>query len=388
MADVDDRWHRIDRATGKRVRSAAYGIGGRWQARWRDGAGVQRKRNFERKIDAESFVNQMRSDLTRGTYVDPAAGRILLRVYAETQWLPAQRHLRPLSVELYGSHLRTHILPRLGGRPVRSLTRADINAFVTAICEGLAASTVVTVFAVLRALMQSAVHDGLIMTNPCSRIPLPRVEDRVLVPLPVAAVRALAESITPRYRVTVWLAAGAGLREGEALGLIVPRVDLAGRRLRIEQQMQRRELVPLKSRASRRVIPVDAVVVDAIRAHLGDWPPGDDQLVVTNRSGRPVQRSTFGTCWRDAVKKAGLPVGTRYHDLRHFYASTLIAAGVYPKVIQARMGHATLAETMDTYGHLFPEADDAGRGALDDAFGRTDVPPVCPPEDDETGTAR
>ncbi|MFH8927666.1 hypothetical protein ACH4D4_11535 [Streptomyces pristinaespiralis] len=58
----------------------------------------------------------------------------------------------------------------------------------------------------------------------------------------------------------------------------------------------------------------------------------------------------------------------RIFDLRHFYASTLIAAGLHPKTIHARLGHATMAETMDTYGHLFPEADEQGRGALDAAF--------------------
>ena len=63
-----------------------------------------------------------------------------------------------------------------------------------------------------------------------------------------------------------------------------------------------------------------------------------------------------------------LPKGTRFHDLRHFYASTLIAANLNPKVIQARLGHATITETMDTYGHLFPDAEDLGRGAIDGIF--------------------
>ncbi|HYB14849.1 MAG TPA: tyrosine-type recombinase/integrase, partial [Streptosporangiaceae bacterium] len=74
-------------------------------------------------------------------------------------------------------------------------------------------------------------------------------------------------------------------------------------------------------------------------------------------------------CWREAVKAAGLPAGTRYHDLRHFYASALIAANLNPKVVQARLGHASIAETMDTYGHLFPDSEDLGRGAVEAALG-------------------
>lgn len=67
----------------------------------------------------------------------------------------------------------------------------------------------------------------------------------------------------------------------------------------------------------------------------------------------------------EAVEKAGLPKGTRFHDLRHYYASTLIAASLNPKSIQRRLGHATVSETFDTYGHLFPEDEDLGRGAID-----------------------
>jgi hypothetical protein len=82
--------------------------------------------------------------------------------------------------------------------------------------------------------------------------------------------------------------------------------------------------------------------------------------------GRDLTRPGRGQ--RAAVKAAGLPLGTRFHDLRHFYASALIAANLNPKVIQARLGHATIAETMDTYGHLFPDSEDFGRGAVDDVL--------------------
>jgi integrase len=181
----------------------------------------------------------------------------------------------------------------------------------------------------------------------------------------------------PRYELAVWLAAGAGLREDEALGLTVPRVEFLARRLAVVEQMQNKVLSPLKTRASRRVVPADGLVLNAVTAHMQRWAPGPGRLLITNRLGRPVQRNSFGFCWREAVKAAGLPEGTRFHDLRHFYASTLIAAGLHPKVIQERLGHATIAETMDTYGHLFPDASEHGRGALDAMFTPAGVRPMC-----------
>jgi len=115
---------------------------------------------------------------------------------------------------------------------------------------------------------------------------------------------------------------------------------------------------------------------------------------MSNAAKKIINRNAFGMMWRPAVAAARtcgkppadadappecrdacgdpahqLPAGTRFHDLRHFYASALIAANLNPKVIQARLGHATLAETMDTYGHLFPDAEDLGRSAVDQALG-------------------
>ncbi|MEV6866433.1 tyrosine-type recombinase/integrase [Streptosporangium subroseum] len=88
-------------------------------------------------------------------------------------------------------------------------------------------------------------------------------------------------------------------------------------------------------------------------------------LAFTNRIRKIPQRSSFGGCWREVVEKAGLPKRARFHDLRHYCASTLIAANLNPKSIQRRLGHATISETFDAYGHLFPDDEDLGRGAID-----------------------
>jgi integrase len=374
MADVDDRWYKTG-PDGRRQRTARYGTGKRWQARWRNAEGRQRYRAFERKLDAERFLAGLCADLMRGSYVDPRDGKVTLRAYAEQRWLPAQVHLRPNSASTYASHVANHVVPLLGDRPLGSLRRPDCTAFVAALTASLAPSTVHTVYAVLRSLMQSAVEDQVIAANPCARVPLPRLDKRVVVPMTAAAVSALAASMPARYEVAVWLAAGAGLREGEALGLTVPRVQFLARRVVVVEQMQNRSLSPLKTKASTRVVPVDDLVLTAVTEHMRRWQSGPSELLITNRLGKPVQRNSFGHCWREAVSAAGLAPGTRFHDLRHFYASTLIAAGLHPKAIQARLGHATIAETMDTYGHLFPDADDLGRGVIDAAFG--DARPMC-----------
>jgi integrase len=256
--------------------------------------------------------------------------------------------------------------------------------------------TTETVYAVLRAMMQHAVDDDpqVIPSNPCIRVKLPKARKRVVEPMPATAVLALLGAIAPRYRVAVVLGAGLGLREGEAFGLTVPRVDFLRRKVHVLSQAQRGQLaVDLKTAASTRTIPADEWVLNEISAHVQRFGTGPGEVIVTNRLGKVAQRGSFGDRWRQAVADARicgtppsparehgqcgetctdpahcLPKGTRFHDLRHFYASTLIAANVNPKVIQARLGHATITETMDTYGHLSPDAEDFGRGAIDAIF--------------------
>ncbi len=144
-------------------------------------------------------------------------------------------HLRPNSSDTYASHLKNHVYPALGARRIGTITRTDVQSIVTAISAKLAPSTTETVYAVLRAMMQAAVDDDpqVIPVNPCTRINLPKVTRRVVEPLSPAAIMALHRAISPRYRVAVALGAGLGLREGEAFGLTVPRVDFLRRKVHV-----------------------------------------------------------------------------------------------------------------------------------------------------------
>ena len=97
---------------------------------------------------------------------------------------------------------------------------------------------------------------------------------------------------------------------------------------------------------------------------------GQDELLVftTGRGGR-LTRATFNATWRKAVKAAGLPDGTGFHELRHYYASLLIASGASVKTVQARLGHKSAVETLNTYAHLWPDSEDQTRRAVDSALG-------------------
>ena len=377
MARTRDLWHdKNRRKTSRHPDNGGNPKAKRWLALWTAANGQEHGKAFAKQTDAAKYATAMEADALRGIrYADPRRGAITVREYAEARWLPAQHHHAPNTGTVYRAHLNNQIFPLIGDRRIGTVTRTEIKSLVASLRalsgEPLAPGTVRTVFAVLRAMFASAVDDEIIAVNPCTRVPLPKVRKSAVEPISAVSVLALMEAMPPRLRVAVALGAGAGLREGEALGLTVPRADFLRRRLLIRQQAQHGQLVPLKSEKSERTVPADDWVLEAITQHLAaGYGPGPDGVIMTSVAGRIVPSSSFTEPWRKAVAATGMPKGTRFHDLRHFYASTLIAANLNPKVIQARLGHATISETMDTYGHLFPDSEDLGRGVVDKAIER------------------
>ena len=385
--------------------------------RWRDESGRQRKRGFRRKIDADRFRAEVEHQLHSGTYVDHNAGRQTFREYAE-RWRKAQPH-RPNTALNTRSRLERHVYPVLGHRPLVAIRNSELQAFVTGL--NLAPSSVRPVWSTVSAIMRAAVRDRLIGHNPCDGVRLPDLAGGKVVPLTRDQVDALVAAMPERYRALVVMDAGTGLRQGEAFGVVVhdddgPVVDLSRRTLRVARQLQPRTsgggvvVCRLKNRASYRTVPLGQVVVDALDRHMEAYPPVeveiDDEsdpnrpvrrkvlLVFTDSRGNPLSRDTFNArVWRPACRRAATALRERseresdaevadslrrqadamadvtMHDLRHFYASALIRAGLNPKVVAERLGHANAAMTLNVYAHLWPDDEDRSRQAIDVALG-------------------
>jgi integrase len=205
------------------------------------------------------------------------------------------------------------------------------------------------------------------------------------------AGRAADRRATPRFRALAVLGAGSGVRQGEALGLTVDRIDFLRRTVRIDRQLVLVQghdpfLAAPKTAASHRTIPLPQIVVDALAEHLARFPPvltsiwvgGPDAtiedvlLVFVAEQGAPIRRTGFSATWRPAAVEASLAAGTGFHALRHYYASLPIRHGESVKTVQARLGHASAVETLDTYSHLWPDSEDRTREAVDSVLGAAD----------------
>lgn len=188
-------------------------------------------------------------------------------------------------------------------------------------------------------------------------------------------VRA-AGAMPGRYRAAVVLLAGSGLRIGEMLGLQVTDVDFLRRTVRVERQrMQDGRVAPTKSAKSARTVPVGAVVIDELAAHLAAYPSAG--ALFTTGAGEPLGYRTWKQLWAGMRRSTGL-TDLNTHDLRHFFASALIAGGASVKQVQTVLGHASAMITLRTYAHMWPGDEDRTRAIVDATLAvlRTDCGPA------------
>jgi integrase len=363
---VEDRWRKADGTP-----STNDGKGNRWRARYVDEQSREHARGFARKVDAQRWLDEVTAAVVTGQYVDPKAGQVTFRDYAE-RWRKMQVQ-RPSSRAHIETMLRRHAYPTLGERPLSSILPSDIQAWVKGL--ELAPATIGVVHGIVSTIMKAAIRDRRIVANPCDGSKLPKVERKQVVPLTTEQVAALRDALPRQLQALVTLAAGTGMRQGECFGLTVDRVKFLERTAMVDRQLvtvpgQPPTLGPPKTQASNRTIPLPQVVVAALAAHLAEFPTTPDGLMFTF-SGKPITRQVFGHKWRSAVETAGVPAGTGFHGLRHYYASLLIRHGESVKTVQARLGHASAVETLDTYSHLWPDSDDRTRDAVDSVLGLT-----------------
>ncbi|MGH3482277.1 MAG: tyrosine-type recombinase/integrase [Nocardioidaceae bacterium] len=338
---------------------------GQYRARYRDSAGREHAKHFRRKVDAQAWLDEQTAAILTGRWADPRAGQVTVREYGD-RWQQSQTW-RPKTHSRVASAMKIHVYPRFGDRPIGSVRRSEVQAFVKHLGATLGKPTSVeAVYSVLRGMMRSAVVDRVLAVSPCEGVSAPSAPPKALTIPTAADVVTLAEALPERFSAVVYVAAGLGLRPGECLGLKVEDVDFLGRRVAVRQQLdENRGLVPLKTDHSYRTVPLPDAVSVQLAEHLRRTGRRDRGLLFLDANGRPVARNSFGKTWRRAVEKAGLEKGLRLHDLRHAYASALIQAGQSVKVVQIRMGHGSGMVTLDVYGHLWPDSDDDTRSAVD-----------------------
>ncbi len=370
----------------KIVKGEARGKPGRWIVDFYDSFGKRRWRVCRTKQEAEAVLAEVirESRQPARPVVNP---EITVADYA-TRWLTQLTGLKPRSIESTTRILRCHLLPAFGPLKVRQLTRGSIKTFLgSKLKAGYAKNTVGLLLSVLRALLNAAVEDGVILANPAVRLgralrlltpPSARQEQikamtREELRLFLETARAHPHAYIRRCFPLLLLMSRTGLRVGEALALQWQDINWRDRSLRVARAFSAGQVETPKSGHGRDVDLSQQTVevlrrlevkrkAETLRRGWGELPT----WVFPNTHGEPMDPKRVRQVFGRVLRAAGLRGHFSPHSLRHTYASLLLQHGESPAYVQRQLGHASIKLTVDTYGRWLPMGNTAAVDRLDD----------------------
>ena len=404
MGFTKDLWTK--KATGPdgeptRVPNARWGKGKRWLAVWHDEYGEEKSRAFPVKKAADTYWAAMETDVARGDYQDPKAGKETIAAVG-VRWLMSRR-VDPRSAVLYDQAWRLHVLPAFGRRSVASIKPGDIQAWLSALGEQYDESTLATSFVVLGGLLDLAVADGQRRTNPARS----SIIDKPSTTRTGEKLRAWADetvhTITDAHPAHLYLVpvlmAGCGLRISEALAVCEDDFDFETHILHVRRQLKKLgpdHIFALPKNDRERDVPLPGWVETVARQHFGRYQaqpvtlhwekvtgPLVTVLIVIVREDESFirYRDYMQYVWKPALVKAGvIPAPEKNargklvyattgkegpHQYRHFFASVILGEGGSVNDLAEYMGHHDPAFTLRIYGHMQQGSEERARAIID-----------------------
>jgi len=339
------------------------------------------------KREAEKRMVELQHQIDTGTFVRPS--KTTLGEFLE-RWLVdyAGPNVGPRTAEGYGTIIRQHLIPGLGTYALVQLKPERIQKYYADMLDhgrhdgtgGLSARTVRHHAMVLHKALDTAVTWGLMARNPADAVKPPRAQRPEWRPFDEHDARSLLEAARDSTLYPVfYMAIATGMRRSEILGLRWCDLDMNRAQAYVNRslhQLHGGEIVvrPPKTARGRRMVALSPAVVDVLRRHRASREAekamcgttlSDEELVFTCVDGTPVRPDNVTKTWSRYARKCGFP-GVRLHDARHLHASLLLKQGVHPAVVQSRLGHASIATTIDLYSHVAPGLQEAAARRFDE----------------------
>lgn len=345
---------------------------GRWRAAvdlgWRDGRRVRKYLSGRTRMEVAAKLRQTLATADAGVDI-AAAGRVPTVEQWLSHWLDeiASRRVRPSTLATYRGYVTNRIIPGLGKHRLDRLQPEHLERFYRRLeTEGLAAATILQIHRIVGRALNVAMQRGKLARNVATLVDAPSVQRQEVQPLTVEEARAVLAAAASLRNASRWsVALALGLRQGEALGLLWDDVDLDTGVLKVKNALQRQPgrglvLVPPKSRAGRRSIPLPAELVQSLRAHktgqmaervrAGSAWRGHG-FVFATPTGSPVDPRNDHATWKRLLQTAGVRTA-RLHDARHTAATLLLSQGVPARVAMEILGHSQVSLTLGTYSHV------------------------------------
>jgi len=366
---------------------------GSWEVKWEapaDAAGIRRTRYRTvkgTKKDAEKELRVILSTLDQGVYCDPSTRTVgeILEIWLNSI---ARHAVSPRTFERYRELVTLRLIPELGHHLAQRLGVDHIQQLYASWLTnghktksgGLAARTVHHHHKVLYQALDSARKRGWVQRNVAEDVKLPKVERKPMVTLTPVELAQLFEAAEGTWlHAPVVLAGTLGLRRGEVLGCLWDDFDFDRSTLHVQHSLEDTKqfglrLKTVKTERSRRTVRMPGVLVSALQAHrerllhqrdrLGEVWQGSVPLVCPTTVGGTWDPKNFSRAFRALVKHAGIP-RISFHELRHTHCTHLLRAGTHPKIVSERVGHPTIAITLDLYSHAIPDMQEEAANAVD-----------------------
>jgi integrase len=343
---------------------------------WHNGRRHVAPTSFRTKGDARAFLATVETDIRRGVWIDPWAGRLRVSELAE-EWTASNPNKRESTTAREELTLRLHVLPSIGEMRIERVGPRDIQRLVNSWRAEHAPRTVKRNYEVVRAMFSYAVRNDWLARNPCRFVNLPPIEGTRRFELTPEDVAAIAVHVPDEYRSMIWIGAALGLRWSEVAALRVGRLDLDAGRITVAEGLTRgtggrNVFGPPKSKLGTRTMFMPEAIVAMLSAHLERAGFSDDDdtdaLVFTDDEGGALRYSNWRRrVWLPAVAAAGC-AGAGFHDLRRLNATTLVVEGIDVKTAQTRLGHADPRTTLAVYASAPASIDRAAADVIGERF--------------------
>ena len=348
---------------------------GRWEIRIELGRGPDGKRKriivqFKgNKTEANKKLRELLTAQDHGLSLETSK-KAPLGVFLE-RWLSdyAETNTGPRTVQGYREKINGYVIPHLGSVPLVKLTPQHVQSlYAEMLGRGLSPRTVLHAHRILREALSHGLKWGLLVRNVCDAVDPPKPRRKEMTALDYSEIqRFLDVASGSPYGPLFFLDVYTGLRRGELLGLRWRAIHLAAGTLSVTETIQRvtgRGLMSLepKTDRSRRLVSIPPIAVAVLRglkvkqreereAVNREW--SESEYVFSHWDGRPFHPDTVSHTFAALVQKAGIP-HVRLHDLRHSHATLMMADGINPKIVSERLGHSSVAITLDIYSHVLP----------------------------------
>jgi integrase len=376
---VEDRWTKSIRDANGNVQtvpSANHGKGMRWRARFIDDTGNERAKKFQRKSDAQKFLDaEVTAKLVTGMYIEPSAGRVTVSAVYQT-WFAAQSHISAKTAASRRSVWNSRVEPQGGDVLVAEVRSSAVCGWIAAmVAEGTGTPIIENAFGVLRQVLGAAVEDNRVSRNPCDGVKLPKRKHADRGYLSHEQVAALASNVQRDPEVVRFLAY-TGRRWGKMAALRVQDFDMLRRRVNVSRSVTESGGLQWSTPKSweRRSVPFPAALVTELAALMAG--KGRHDLVFTDQRGGVLRNSNWrARVFRSAVVKCQAADNTfptiTPHDLRHTATSLAVSARAKVKTVQRMLGHAKASMTLDILLESVILSSRPVRGLAQDSQGRS-----------------